>query len=227
MMLETRSRRASQVLLEAGAATWERAIGHPMVRAIGDGSLAHETFRGYFEQNVLYLMDYARAIALTLAKAPDLDAMTTLGHFLRQIADSEIPANLRFLERLGGDPEVVGSTGSMLPTNYAYTRHLLSVCAQGDCAEGLTAVLPCQWSYGELARPLMERTPEDPIYADWIGMFGNAEYEATVAESTALLDRLTDAGDASRMAVLVKIFERSTDFEVAFWDMAYGGPGTG
>ena len=115
----------------------------------------------------------------------------------------------------------------MLPTTYAYTRHLLAVCAQGDCAEGLTAVLPCQWSYGELARPLMERSPEDPIYADWIGMFGNAEYEAIVAESTALLDRITDPGDASRMAVLGGIFERSTKFEVAFWDMAYGGPGQG
>jgi thiaminase/transcriptional activator TenA len=215
------------VLLEAGAGTWERAIGHPMVRAIGDGSLRHETFRGYFEQNVLYLFDYARAIALILAKAPDRDAITTLGRFLRQIVDHEIPANLRFLERLGGDPEALGGIGSMLPTTYAYTRHLLSVSSLGDCAEGLTAVLPCQWSYGELARPLMERAPEDPIYADWIGMFGNAEYEAIVAGSTALLDRLTDAGDAGRMAVLAKIFERSTGFEVAFWDMAYGGPGQG
>ncbi len=226
-MLETRSRRASQVLREAGAAAWERAIGHPMVRAIGDGSLPHETFRRYFEQNVLYLMDYARAIALILAKAPDHDATTTLNCFLGQIVDHEIPANLRFLERLGGDPDEIGGTGSMLPTTYAYTRHLLAASAQGDCAEGLTAVLPCQWSYGELARPLMERAPEDPIYADWIGMFGNAEYEAIVGESTALLDRLTDAGDASRMAVLAEIFDRSTHFEVAFWDMAYGGPGRG
>jgi thiaminase/transcriptional activator TenA len=215
------------VLLEAGAATWERAVGHPMVRAIGDGSLPHETFRGYFEQNVLYLMDYVRAIALILGKAPDRDAITTLGRFLAQIVDHEIPANLRFLERLGGDPDAIGRTGSMLPTTYAYTRHLLAACALGDCAEGLTAVLPCQWSYGELARPLVERAPEDPIYADWIAMFGNAEYEAIVGESTALLDRLTDAGDATRMAVLAEIFERSTHFEVAFWDMAYGGPGQG
>jgi thiaminase len=73
----------------------------------------------------------------------------------------------------------------------------------------------------------MERTPEDPIYADWIAMFGNAEYEAIVGESTALLDRLTDAGDVNRMAVLAEIFERSTHFEVAFWDMAHGGPGQG
>src|SRR2546427_9448142 len=107
-MLEARSRRVSQVLVQAGAATWERAVSHPMVRAIGDGSLPHETFRGYFEQNVLYLRDYARAIALVLAKAPDLDAMATLGRFLGQIVNHEIPENLRFLEQLGGDPEALG-----------------------------------------------------------------------------------------------------------------------
>ena len=198
-----------------------------MVRAIGDGSLPYETFRGYFEQNVLYLMDYARAIALALAKAPDGDAITALGRFLSQIVDREIPANLSFLSRLGGDPDAIGGTSAMLPTTYAYTRHLLAVSALGDCAEGLTAVLPCQWSYGELARPLMQRTPDDRIYADWIGMFGNAEYGAIVAESTALLDRLTDAEDEKRMTALAEIFERSTHFEVAFWDMAYGGPGLG
>ena len=29
------------------------------------------------------------------------------------------------------------------------------------------------------------------------------------------------------MAVLGEIFERSTHYEVAFWDMAYGGPDPG
>jgi thiaminase/transcriptional activator TenA len=213
--------------MEAGAATWERAVGHPMVLAIGDGSLPHVTFRDYFEQNILYLMDYARAIALILAKAPDRDAIATLGRFLGQIVNHEIPENLRFLERLGGDPEAFGGVGTMRPTTYAYTRHLLSVAGQGDCTEGLTAVLPCQWSYGELARPLMERTPADPIYADWIGMFGSTGYEGQVAETTALLDRLTDPDDANRMAALGEIFERSTHYEVAFWDMAYGSPDPG
>jgi thiaminase/transcriptional activator TenA len=213
--------------MEAGASSWDAAVHHPMVREIGDGSLPHETFRGYFEQNVLYLREYARVIALILAKAPDGEAMVTLGRFLGQIVDRELPANLAFLERLGGDPRTVGGVGDMRPTNYAYTRHLLAVTAQGDCAEGLTAVLPCQWSYGEIARPLMGRRPDDHIYSDWIEMFGNTGYGGLVEETTALLDRVTDGGDERRMAVLEQIFERSTHYEVAFWDMAYGEPDAG
>ncbi|HEX7268048.1 MAG TPA: TenA family protein, partial [Streptosporangiaceae bacterium] len=169
-----------------------------MVLEIAAGSLPHGTFRRYFEQNVLYLGDYARAIGLIIGKAPDLEAVDVLSRFLRQIVGTEIPANLAFLERLGGSPDdaVAGDTTLMLPATYAYTRHLLSTSAEGTCAEGLTAVLPCQWSYGELAGPLMASLPPDPVYADWICMFGGADYGGLVDETTSLLDRLADPRDA-------------------------------
>ena len=223
-MLETQSVRVSRVLHESGARVWERATSHPMVLGIGDGTLPHEVFRGYFEQNVLYLQAYARAIALIVAKGPDLEGVETLSRFLRQIVDTEIPANLGFLERLGGSPP---DAGSMHATTYGYTRHLLSTCALGDCAEGLTAVLPCQWSYGEIARRLIANPPADPVYADWIGLFGSDQYDGLVEQTTALLDRVADVEDAAQMASLTSIFERSTQYEVAFWDMAYAGPRSG
>jgi thiaminase/transcriptional activator TenA len=223
-MLETRSERVSRVLHASGAQAWERATSHPMVLGIGDGSLPHAVFRGYFEQNISYLAEYARSIALIVTKAPDRAAISTLSRFQRQIVEIEIPANLRFLERLGGDVDAIGGVSSMEQSAYAYTRHLLATCALGDCAEGLTAVLPCQWSYGELARPLMAHPPTDPIYSDWIGMFGNEEYGGLVEQTTALLDRVADSGNAAQMASLTAIFERSTQYEVAFWDMAYDGP---
>jgi thiaminase (transcriptional activator TenA) len=208
----------SRVLHDAGASAWGAAIAHPMVREIGAGTLPHPVFRGYFDQNVLYLRAYARAIGLIAAKAPDRDAIATLGAFLGQIVRTEIPANVRFLERLGGD---ASGTAAMHETTYAYTSHLLAVCAQGTPAEGLAAVLPCQWSYGEIARPLLEAPPADPIYADWIAMFGNDEYDALVRATMGLLDRLADPQDADVMASLSAIFERSTSYEARFWDMAY------
>jgi len=203
---------------------WAAATTHPMVLEIAAGSLPHGTFRRYFEQNVLYLGDYARAIGLIIGKAPDLEAVDVLSRFLRQIVGTEIPANLAFLERLGGSPDdaVAGDTTLMLPATYAYTRHLLYTSAEGTCAEGLTAVLPCQWSYGELAGPLMASPPADPVYADWISLFGGAGYAGLVEETTGLLDRLGDPRDAVVMQRLSWIFDTSTRYEVQFWDMAYG-----
>jgi thiaminase/transcriptional activator TenA len=225
-MSEAGASRVSFELHERGKPTWRSATSHPMVQQIGAGTLPHATFRRYFEQNVLYLGDYARAIGLIIGKAPDLASADVLSRFLRQIVGTEIPANLAFLTRLGGSPERAEDRASMLPTTYAYTRHLLYTCAQGTCAEGLAAVLPCQWSYGELARPLMASPPADPVYADWIALFGNDDYGALVDETTGLLDRLADrcAGAVQRLA---SAFDTSTRYEVQFWDMAYGVPADG
>jgi thiaminase/transcriptional activator TenA len=223
IMFDQPGQRISAVLRERGSAAWAAATSHPMVAQIGAGTLPHETFRGYFEQNVLYLGDYARAIALIIGKAPDLAAIDVLTRFLRQIVGTEIPANLAFLDRLGGSADE-RDAAPMLPVTYAYTRHLLYCAAQGSCAAGLTAVLPCQWSYGELAGPLMTALPADPVYADWIAMFGSDDYDALVGETTGLLDRLADPRDEDGLRRLAPVFDMSTRYEVQFWDMAYGTP---
>ena len=206
-------------LRSAGRDAWAAAVSHPTVRAIAAGILPHETFRGYFEQNIRYLEDYARAIALATAKAPDAAALDVLSRFLRQIVATEIPANLAFLHRLGGSAERLPGLAELHPVTYGYTRHLLHVCEAGSCAEGLAALLPCQWSYGEIAQPLMAAVPADPVYADWIRMFGNAEYDALVAETTGLLDRLADPADAGQWSRLSAVFSISIRYEGEFWDM--------
>jgi thiaminase (transcriptional activator TenA) len=212
---------ASAALRAAGRDAWAAAVRHPMVGAIAAGTLPHGTFRRYFEQNVRYLEDYARAIALVTAKAPDRPALDVLSRFLRQIVATEIPANLDFLARLGGSAGRLPGPAALHPVTYGYTRHLLYVCAQGGCAEGLAALLPCQWSYGEIAQPLMAAPPDDPVYADWIAMFGNADYDALVAETTGLLDRLADPADAGQWDRLSAVFGISVRYEREFWDMAY------
>jgi thiaminase (transcriptional activator TenA) len=211
-------------LRELGIATWRAATEHPMVREIGAGTLPHDRFRWFFEQNVLYLEDYARAIGLLLARAPDADALDVLSRFATQIVQTELPVNRRFLQRLGGDIGRIDALETMHPVAYAYTRHLLHACAQGTCAEGLSAVLPCQWSYGELAVHLAAHVPDDPVYADWIAMFANDAYDQLVIESTRLLDRLAASADATQLRRLEWIFNASVRYEVEFWDMAYAGP---
>src|SRR5215470_10747471 len=84
IMSETRSPRVSACLHERGKPAWAAATAHPMVQEIAAGTLPHGTFRHYFEQNVLYLGDYARAIGLIIGKAPDLAAVDVLSRFLWQ-----------------------------------------------------------------------------------------------------------------------------------------------
>jgi thiaminase (transcriptional activator TenA) len=205
----------SQRLKDRGAASWAAAVAHPMVAEIGAGTLPHATFRFYFEQNLGYLHEYARAIALTLAGAPDRAALSTLTRFLGQIVDVEIPANESFLTRLGGS---ASEPGPLLPTAYAYTRHLLDVCRRGNLAVALAALLPCQWSYGEIGQRLVQAPPSDPVYADWIALFAGDGYDDLVTASTGLLDRYCAVAD---QAATADAFDRSTRYEIGFWQMAY------
>jgi thiaminase (transcriptional activator TenA) len=207
----------SELLRERGAATWSAAISHPMVAEIGAGTLPPETFRRYFEQNTQYLEDYARAIALVIATAPSREAISVLSRFLVQITETEIPANYSFLSRLGG------KTGlTMEPAAYAYTRHLLDTAGRYDLATGLAALLPCQWSYGEIGQNLAAagELPDDPICAEWISMFSGDGYDDLVQASTDLLDQ---HASVARLDELAGVFDRSTGYELAFWDMAYQG----
>jgi thiaminase (transcriptional activator TenA) len=213
-------RTVSARLREIGGGTWESATGHPMVKEIAAGTLPHRSFRRYFEQNISYLEDYTRALAMVLSKAPDTDALEVLGRLLGQIITVELPANHRFLQRLGANPAEPGGLPTMEPTTYAYTRHLLATAALGDCAAGLTAVLPCQWSYGEIGARIAGARPDDPIYADWIAVFGDPGYAELVSMSTDLLDRLA-APNEETFDRLQVIFDVSTRYEVEFWDMAY------
>ena len=205
-------------LKDRGAAQWATAVAHPMVTEIGAGTLPHETFRFYFEQNLPYLREYARAIAYAAAGTSDRGAVSVLARFLSQIADVEIPANEAFLERLGGAPGLLSGSVPMLPTTYAYTRHLLDATSRGGLAVALAALLPCQWSYGEIGRHLARSLPADPVYRDWVSLFAGDGYDELVVASTRLLDESCTAGD---QAATADAFDRSVRYEIAFWQMAY------
>lgn len=207
----------AQTLRLRGAEHWRAAVEHPMVRAIGDGTLAHETFRFYLAQNILYLEEYAKAIGLSTALTCDREALGVLARFLSQIVENELPANLEFLRRVGGEP-LVGGSRAMTSVTYDYTRHLLVTSREGPLARSLVALLPCQWSYGEIGTRLARSTPADDLYADWIATFANPDYDDLVGASSELLERVAPPGEVEGLADL---FDRSVGYEVAFWQMAY------
>ena len=206
-----------------GRAAWHAAVSHPMVLAIADGSLPHATFHRYFTQNVLYLEEYARAIGLDHGEGarPRCYRGADRGSCPRS-CETEIPANLSFLERLGGSPTRWPVRGTMLPTTYGYTRHLLSTCALGDCAEGLTAVLAVSVELRR-ARASADRAPSRRSDLRRLDLGCSAPTTTTGSWWRRRRSRSPRrCVRRARMASLAWIFERSTQYEVAFWDMAYG-----
>src|ERR687891_2757780 len=51
--------------------TFKAILDHPFIEGLTAGSLRRDAFRFYVVQDALYLRDYARALAICAAKAPN------------------------------------------------------------------------------------------------------------------------------------------------------------
>src|SRR3546814_4154721 len=59
----------------AAAADWQAYTRHDFVRRLGDGSLPRDAFLHYLVQDYLFLANFARAWALGVVKAGDLEEL--------------------------------------------------------------------------------------------------------------------------------------------------------
>jgi thiaminase len=59
-------------LKTAASAEWRAYTEHPFTNGLADGSLAESAFRHYLVQDYLFLIEFARAYALSVYKTPKL-----------------------------------------------------------------------------------------------------------------------------------------------------------
>ena len=57
------------------SAEWRAYTEHPFTNGLADGSLAEAAFRYYLAQDYLFLIEFARAYALSVYKSPKLADM--------------------------------------------------------------------------------------------------------------------------------------------------------
>jgi thiaminase (transcriptional activator TenA) len=206
----------SAELWDRGAAElYAEILRHPFLTGLTDGTLSHDAFRYFVVQDSHYLRDYSRALNLVAAKATDEEAV---GMFARHSAEAiEVERDLHagLLSSLG---PVSGDPG---PVTTAYTSYLLAVCSTGTYAEAVATVLPCYWIYRDVGRDLLRRSSPDPLYKQWIEMYGSPEFDAVVEAVLAVTDVLgNDLGTAERERCH-RHFATTSRYEWMFWDAAY------
>jgi len=204
--------------LRAGAgAAWTDLHDHPFVRGMADGTLPPARFRFYVEQNLMYLPHFARVLALGAARSEDLGQMATFAAACTEVLEIEIPTNRDLLARVAElAPEPSGVT-VQAAANLGYTSYLTQLAYTGGPAEIMAAIMPCAWSYGEIARDVGDVAPH-PVYAGWMGFFASPEYWAVVED---LQERFAGMAAGADLDRLQEIFTTSVRLERGFWDMAW------
>ena len=197
-----------------------RILAHPFVAGLADGSLPRDAFTHYVVQDALYLVDYARALAIVGAKGPDEHAIAMFSAHAQGAIEVERSLHLGLFRELGVTDAEVRAT-PVMPTTLAYTSYLLRSCHQGSFAEGLAAVLPCYWIYAEVGARLLARSSPDPAYARWIATYGGEEFGKIVADVLALVDRVGAPAGAVEQAAMREHAVTTSRYEWMFWDAAW------
>ena len=206
------------------APDWDAYTSHAFVQGMCDGSLPRTAFLNYLVQDYLFLIHFARAWALAVVKAGDLEEMRACSATVHTLLDHEMSLHVQTCADAGIDIKAMLATPEA-GANLAYTRYVLEAGFSGDFLDLLAALMPCVLGYGEIGARLADQAAPDTPYRDWIDSYAGADYQSACIAAGKLMDSaiLTRLGPAPatspRGAALTDRFATATRLEVGFWGL--------
>ena len=201
---------------------WDQVVTHPFVIELGDNTLATERFRVYFDQDYLFLKDWAILLSLATAKAPDFDAARQLVGFLHLGLGGEEGLFLQAFQERGLSRQDVANL-EYRPTTFHYSGYLRNMAYTGSFIDLVATLLAMEWPYMDWAQRLDSagKHPENHYYQTWIDLHTSEG----MTNFVAWLRRTVDGAPISPMdrARFQGIFRDVLRYERLFWEMAYQG----
>src|SRR2546425_5979813 len=208
----------SQELWQSIGPVYAAILRHPFVRGLMDGSLPRESFQFYAVQDALYLREFARALSLVAARAPEDSWIIMFNEHAAGALKVERELHEGFFKEFGLGPGDVAST-PLAPTNLAYTSYLLAVAHTAPFHEAVAALLPCYWIYWEVGKALERSGSPDSLYARWIGPPASTEFGGVVEAVLDCADALARELKPAEREAMRRHFVTTSRYEWMFWDM--------
>jgi thiaminase/transcriptional activator TenA len=192
----------------------------PFNRELAAGTLARERFVFYMLQDAHYLTYFARALAVTAARAPDNDALIQFAGSAREAVVVERALHEGFFRDHCISAEQAAATEPS-PTCAHYTHYLLALAHNAPYEVALAALLPCFWIYWEVGKHLHASAHPDNPYQAWIDTYADEAFAAGVRKVIAISDQVALATTPATRDQMHEAFGRATRLEWMFWDSAY------
>jgi thiaminase (transcriptional activator TenA) len=192
----------------------------PFNRELAAGTLARERFIFYMLQDVHYLTYFARALAVTAARAPDNDALIQLAGSAREAVVVERALHEGFFKDYGISVAEAAATEPS-PTCAHYTHYLLALAHNARYEVSVAALLPCFWIYWEVGKHLLASAQPDNPYQAWIDTYADEAFAEGVRKVIAIGDQVAAAATPAVRDQMHQAFRRAAQLEWMFWDSAY------
>jgi len=201
---------------------WEAQLSHPFVVALGDGTLPEQKFKYYILQDARFLGDLSRVFAAGILRAPDTDSALRFAKLAEETITVERSLHENYGQRWNLTPKQMSST-NMAPTNYAYTRHMLTIAASGTAVEVTVVALPCAWIYCVVGQHLLRKghPPKSHPYRDWLMLYASPEFAEVQMWMRKKVDQWAKTAGKDELRRMEESFIISSRYEWMFWEMAW------
>jgi thiaminase/transcriptional activator TenA len=195
---------------------YQSILEHPFNQEFMQGTLTQETFQFYLKQDSLYLVDFARALALVGAKSTIPHRVVQFLEFAQGAIAAERGLHEAFFAEYDIEVDVPKAPGC-----FTYTNFLLATAALQPYEEAIAALLPCFWIYQEVGRYIGEHAIPDHPYQKWIDMYSGEDFAKAVESAIAITDEVAAATTPAMRERMESAFTMSSRLEWVFWDSAY------
>ena len=202
---------------------WTAATEHPFTEQLHGGTLEDAAFRRYLVQDYAFLETLVGTFGHALGDAPSMAAKSRLADFLGTLTDDEDD----YFERSFDALEVSAAERTdppLTPVTRALQDLLERAAREGGYAETLAVLVPAEWIYRSWAGRGTAEQPERDYLAEWVTIHDNPAFDEFVAWLRTELDRAGAAASNRRQQRLARLFERTVELEVAFFDVAFDAP---
>jgi len=198
---------------------WTGATKHRFTEELHAGTLDDAVFRRYLIQDYAFLETLVGTFGHALGDAPSMAAKSRLADFLGTLTDDEDD----YFERSFDALEVAAAERTdppLQPVTRALQDLLERAAREGGYAETLAVLVPAEWIYRSWAGMGTE-LPNREYLSEWVTIHDNPAFDEFVAWLRSELDREGAAASQRRQQRLTRLFERTVELEVAFFDTAF------
>lgn len=185
-----------------------RAVEHPFLRSLADGTLPADTFAGYVAQDAYFLESFARGYALAVAHSTDRPTLEAFARLLAGVLDE-----LRLHDGYAAELRIDRSAVQPWQATRAYCDFLLATAALRSVGLTCAAMTPCMRLYAHLGNTLAA-TATSTTYAAWIATYADPTFEDLAVTLEELLDVHADDPGISIA------YRHAMKLELAFFDAA-------
>lgn len=198
---------------------WKRIFEHPFVTELYKGTLPIEKFRFYTLQDYNYLISAIRNFSIIASKSDTVESMREVVEILHLESVSEFRGYEKSLKELGYTLADAVNV-QPIPMNVSYVNFLLATSSLKSYAEAITSVLPCFWTYAEIAEYHKDKLQKNGnrIYTEWASVYFSEDYLKLVRKIRNLVD---NAGTGFSYEKLKEIFITASRYEYMYWDAIY------